>query len=228
MIWRLLLGQQRFCSCVPAAPTPEEFPVLRLFPSCCKELPGAGEGQDFQNLHQSQPGLLISCLMPDEAEEPLQGWCADGIWPRGHSGSVCFLCFCVKVAPCKRSGREFSWSLCMKEIQGLLFQLNYAGKISTKFLVESSGQCHLIYVPYMWIFFFLRQDRSLLFCVVATLEPVMPSLNHIMKVAQRRRKIAMQAFGWESQDGDRAFPGSLMALCLSKGKNMFVSAWKVS
>lgn len=63
-----------------------------------------------------------------------------------------------------------------------------------------------------------RQDKSLLFCVVATLEPVIPSLNHITKLAQRRRENVMQAFGWESWDGDKAFPGSLMALFLFKGK----------
>lgn len=35
---------------------------------------------------------------------------------------------------------------------------------------------------------FGRQGKCLLFCVVAMLEPVMPSLNHITKLAQMRNK----------------------------------------
>lgn len=79
-------------------------------------------------------------------------------------------------------------------------------------------------ILYMDLSSFGRQDKSLLFCAVATLEPVIPSLNHITKLAQRRRKNVMQAFGWESWDGDKAFPGSLNGFIPFQGeKYAFIS-----
>lgn len=42
---------------------------------------------------------------------------------------------------------------------------------------------------------FRRQDKFLLFWVMPMLEPVIPSLNHITKLAQMRKKNVMQAFG---------------------------------
>lgn len=52
-----------------------------------------------------------------------------------------------------------------------------------------------IYFFHMDLLPFGRQGKFLLFCVVAMLEPVIPSLNHITKLAQMRKKNEMQTSG---------------------------------
>lgn len=43
--------------------------------------------------------------------------------------------------------------------------------------------------------FLVLEGKFLLVCVVFMFEPVIPSLNHITKLAQMRKKNVMQAFG---------------------------------
>lgn len=74
--------------------------------------------------------------------------------------------------------------------------------------------------------FLALEGEFLLVRVVAVFEPIPPSLNHITKLAQTRKKNVMQAFGWESWDEDKALPGSLIAPFLFKGKICFYQLWR--
>lgn len=161
----------------------------------------------------------------------LQGWCADGIW-RWVTGQQCvlgvFLCFCYICVFCKGARvckGIFSILNAWKKSNCCYFNTIMLAKTLQNFPL--SLQVSVIFISHTWICFFWKAGQVCAAVAVATLEPAMPSLNHITRLAQRRRKNIMQAFGWESWDGDKAFPGSLMAWFLFKGKNMLLSALKV-
>lgn len=85
-------------------------------------------------------------------------------------------------------------------------------------------QCVFIYLCFSHGFSCWMWSKFLL-SWLAVLEPVIPSPNHITKLAQMKN--LMPAFGWESWDEDKALPGFLRILFLFKGKKIcFYQLWR--
>lgn len=103
--------------------------------------------------------------------------------------------------------------------------MNTDGKSLQSFPFDTSPVCFYIFIFYFSHGFSCWMWSKFLLSWLAVLEPVIPSPNHITKLAQMKN--LMPAFGWESWDEDKALPGFLRLLFLFKGKKIcFYQLWR--